>query len=238
MAFKLNISEKGKAWKLESEDEVLVGKSLGDKFDGKEISQDLAGYELEITGASDIAGFPHKGDVEGPELKRVLFTELGWGMHKRPRREGKKKVQTPKGLRLRKTVRGKQLSEKTVQINLTVVKAGKKSLAEIFPDQNKMPEPAQESAQTEVAPAPSQQAQETKEEKMEETKEKIQEEIKEEIKEEVEKAIPTSPETKTEEEKEEAAEEVAEEVAEELEEVIEEIAQDESAEEDEEEKKE
>jgi ribosomal protein S6E (S10) len=142
MAFKLNISEKGKAWKLNTEDEILVGKSIGDKLNGKDISADLEGYELEITGASDLAGFPHKKDVEGPELKKVLFTKLGWGMHKKPRREGKKKVQTPKGLRLRKTVRGKQISEKTIQVNFKVVKAGTKSLAEIFPDQNKAPQAA------------------------------------------------------------------------------------------------
>lgn len=151
MPFKLNISEKGKAWKLESTSEYFIGKSLGDTLNGKDISEDLDGYELLVTGASDIAGFPHKSDVEGPELKRLLFTK-GWGMHKKPRREGKKKVQTPHGLRLRKTVRGKQISEKTVQINLNVVKAGSKALKDIFPDQNKAPEAPQE-AQAEAAPA-------------------------------------------------------------------------------------
>ncbi len=156
MPFKLNISEKGKAWKLESSSEYFVGKSLGDTLNGKDISEDLEGYELLVTGASDIAGFPHKSDVEGPELKKVLFTK-GWGMHKKPRREGKKKVQTPNGLRLRKTIRGKQLSEKTVQINLNVVKAGNKALKDVFPDQNKAPEVPQEvpkaEAQAEAAPA-------------------------------------------------------------------------------------
>ena len=36
MTIKLNISEKGRAWKLEISEEVLSGKSIGDKFDGKE----------------------------------------------------------------------------------------------------------------------------------------------------------------------------------------------------------
>ena len=60
------------------------------------------------------------------------------------RREGKKKVSTPKGLRLRKTVRGNQIGEKTVQININVLKEGTKKLPEIFPDQNKKEEPKTE----------------------------------------------------------------------------------------------
>ena len=149
MPFKLNISNKGKAWKLESTAEHLVGKHIGDKIHGKELSADLDGYELEITGASDIAGFPHKQDVEGPELKRVLLTK-GWGMWQRPRREGKKKRYTPHGLRLRKTVRGKQLSEKTIQININVLKHGHKKLEDIFPDQNKPKEKKQEVEATQI----------------------------------------------------------------------------------------
>jgi len=136
MMFKLNISEKGKAWKLESDSELFVTMKVGDKILGKEISKDLEGYELEITGASDKAGFAHKKDVEGQEIRRVLLTQ-GWGMHKRPRKLGKKKVSTPNGLRLKKSVRGKQLSENTVQINIKVLKEGSKKLVDIFPDQNK-----------------------------------------------------------------------------------------------------
>ena len=135
MPFKLNISDKGKAWKIQLESESLIGKSIGDTIHGKELSNDLEGYELKITGASDIAGLPHKSDIEGPELKRVLLTK-GWGMWQKPRKEGKKRLATPDGLRLRKTVRGSQLSEKTSQINMIVTKHGHKKLQEIFPDQN------------------------------------------------------------------------------------------------------
>ena len=141
MVFKLNISEKEKSWKLDIDSEVLVGKKIGETFQGKEISANLEGYELIITGASDIAGFPSKADIEGPELKAIIL-KRGWGMHKKPRREGKKKVQTPDGLRLRKSVRGNQISDKTVQINIKVSKAGKKHLQEIFPEQNKPKETA------------------------------------------------------------------------------------------------
>lgn len=146
MPFKLNLGYKGKTWKVETESESLVGKSLGDKFDGKDIKPELAGYELEIMGGSDSSGFPMYEKAEGTALKRVLFTK-GWGMHKRPK-GNKKRITQPEGLRLRKTVRGKTISDKTVQINVKVLKAGHKHLEEIFPEQNKAPEaaPAQEAA--------------------------------------------------------------------------------------------
>ncbi len=141
MAFKLNISDKGKAWKLEIESESLVGKSIGDTIEGKEIKEDLQGYQLEITGGSDSAGFPLAKQVEGLALKRLLLTK-GWGMH-----------DARKGVRLRKTVRGKQISSTTAQINMIVTKAGKKPLAEIFSDQNKPKEavkPAEQKAEVAV----------------------------------------------------------------------------------------
>ena len=125
MSLKLNISEKGKAWKLETSEESLSGKSIGDKFDGKEIKPELEGYELGITGGSDSAGFPLSKDVEGLGLKGLLLKKR-WGMKN-----------SIKGLRLRKTVRGKTLSGTTVQVNLKVLKAGKKPLSEIFPEQIK-----------------------------------------------------------------------------------------------------
>ena len=147
MPFKVNISEKGKSWKVESTSETIVGKKLGDIIEGSEVSENLAGYSLKITGATDSSGFPHKSDIQGPEMKRVMFT-YGWGMHKRPRKAGKKPRQNIDGLRLRKTVRGQQISEKTIQLNCIVSKHGSKHLAEIFPDQNKPKEkPAEAVAQ-------------------------------------------------------------------------------------------
>ena len=124
MAFKINIGEKsGKTYKLEANAPGLIDKELGDKIDGKEIKNDLEGYEFEITGTSDNAGFPSLKEVPGQVLRGVLLT-YGKGMHKKPRREGKKpaKDKKPKGLRLRKKVRGKVISESIVQINLKVVK--------------------------------------------------------------------------------------------------------------------
>ena len=126
MAFKLNISENGKAWKLEIESEFLVGKSVGDKIDGKEIKPELEGYELEITGGSDSAGFPLFKEVSGIGLKKVLFKK-GWGMH-----------DSKDGIRRKKTVRGKTISSAVSLINMKVINAGKKPLNEIFLDQNKV----------------------------------------------------------------------------------------------------
>jgi len=134
MAFKINISGKdGKTFHLESESEELNGKELQNKVKGEDISVDLKGYELEITGASDKAGFTAMVDVEGIGLKKVLLG-YGKGMHIKPKGDKKKNTQ-PKGLRLRKTVRGKIISPAISQINLKVIKQGEKKLEEIFPDQ-------------------------------------------------------------------------------------------------------
>jgi len=137
MAFKINIGTKeGKTYHLESEAESLIGKQLHDKVEGKDVSPDLGGYEFEITGASDKAGFTSMKNVEGIGLKKVLLT-YGKGMKKKPRKEGKKKrsKNRPKGLRLRKTVRGKIISNNIVQINLKIAKEGVKKLSEIFAEQ-------------------------------------------------------------------------------------------------------
>ncbi|MBI5803086.1 30S ribosomal protein S6e [Candidatus Pacearchaeota archaeon] len=144
MAFKVNIAEKtGKTFHLEVENEEIVGKSISEKIDGKDISGDLSGYEFEVTGLSDKAGFPALKQVEGTSLKKVLLS-YGVGMKKRSRKEGKKSRgnMKPKGLRLRKTVRGRFISPDIVQINLKVIKEGSKKLSGIFSEQNKPKEEA------------------------------------------------------------------------------------------------
>ena len=91
MPFKINIAEKnGKTFHLEAETEELDGKVLHDKIDGKTINPELEGYEFEIAGASDKAGFTSMENVEGIGLKKVLLP-YGKAMKKRSRREGKKK---------------------------------------------------------------------------------------------------------------------------------------------------
>jgi len=141
MAFKFNIGTKsGKTFKLEAEAPALIDKAIKTLIKGEDVSPEFSGYEFEIAGASDNSGFTSMENVEGVGLKKVMLT-YGKGMHKRARREGKKKVSnfTPKGLRLRKTVRGKLISNAVVQINLKILKEGNKKLEEIFPEQIKAP---------------------------------------------------------------------------------------------------
>jgi ribosomal protein S6E (S10) len=145
MPFKINIGTKqGKTYKLETESEELVGKALGEIIQGKDVSKELEGYEFQIMGTSDISGFTSMADVEGIGLKKVLLN-YGKSMHKRSKKEGKKKRSnpTPSGLRLRKTVRGKVISPLIVQINLKPTKEGSKKLSDIFPDQNKIETPTE-----------------------------------------------------------------------------------------------
>jgi small subunit ribosomal protein S6e len=153
MPFKINISNKeGKTFHLEIESEFFVDKSLKDRIKGEEFSPDLQGYEFEITGASDKAGFPALENVEGIGLKKVLL-KYGTGMHMRPKGDSKKPNKKPKGLRLRKTVRGKIISQATTQINLKILKEGAKKISDIFPEQNKKEESTQEQKETEKKPS-------------------------------------------------------------------------------------
>jgi len=146
MAFKINLSDKtGKTYNLEAEATGLIDKKLGETVLGSEISEDLDGFTFEITGASDKSGFPSLKSVEGFQRKRTLLG-YGPGMHKRPKREGKKKQSnsTPNGLRLRKLIRGNIISDEMRQINLKVVKAGKKTLTEVYAPAKEEETPAAE----------------------------------------------------------------------------------------------
>lgn len=138
MVFKFIISEKGKAYRVDTEAESLIGKNVGDTFDGKEIKTEMEGYQIEITGGSDISGIPLSKEVEGLAIKGHLLTK-GFGMKDKR-----------KGLRLRKSLRGKQISSTTVQINMKVLKAGKTPMSEVFPDQNR-PKEAKESPKAAAA---------------------------------------------------------------------------------------
>ncbi|MFA5174591.1 MAG: S6e family ribosomal protein [Candidatus Pacearchaeota archaeon] len=120
MPFKINISDKGKTFKLETESEVLIGKKIGETFKGEDLIQDLAGYELEIKGTSDNSGFPGFKGLEGPGYHRNLLT-YGPGMKDRR-----------KGMRLRKTQRGEEISAKTSQINCKVLKEGSKKFSDLI----------------------------------------------------------------------------------------------------------
>jgi len=125
MAFKIQISEKGKTYSFSAELESLVGKKLGEEISGEELKPELAGYTLKLTGASDKSGFPSLEQVEGTGKKRILLNR------------GKGQRAKGKGLILRKTIRGNTISAEMAQINFNVVKKGHKPLEELFPKAEK-----------------------------------------------------------------------------------------------------
>ncbi|MEM4637816.1 MAG: 30S ribosomal protein S6e [Candidatus Woesearchaeota archaeon] len=118
MDIKINIADKsGKTVKKELKEEqasLLYGKKIGDKFHGEII--DMPGYEFEITGGSDYCGFPMRKDVQGI-LRKAILTTTGIGnRYKR------------KGMRLRRTVAGNTIYNKTSQVNVKVIKYGSEPL--------------------------------------------------------------------------------------------------------------
>lgn len=99
----------------------FLGRSIGESVDGEAV--DLPGYTLEVTGGSDDAGRPMRGDVRGSALKEVLLTG-GTGF--RPERDGERR---------RITVRGSEISDETVQINVKVTESGDTSIEELLSDE-------------------------------------------------------------------------------------------------------
>lgn len=97
---------------------ALLNLKIGDEFDAGLV--DVPGYKLKITGGSDKDGFPMRKGVHGAVRKRILVAE-GPGFH--PNFQGERR---------RKSIRGEALGTDIAQINLSVVKEGAKSLAEIF----------------------------------------------------------------------------------------------------------
>jgi len=114
----LNNPKTGKSYPRQADSSIFLSKQIGDKVNGEELS--LPGYELEIMGGSDSAGFPMRKDIKSAGRKKALLTE-GPGVH--IPREGMKK---------RKTVRGNTISDATAQVNLKIVKSGPADLEELL----------------------------------------------------------------------------------------------------------
>jgi small subunit ribosomal protein S6e len=93
----------------------LQGLKIGDKFRGEHF--ELAGYEFEITGGSDDAGFPMRKDISTPRARILAVSGTGLREKKAGRRE-------------RKTVSGNMISAHTAQVNAKVIKYGTKPLFE------------------------------------------------------------------------------------------------------------
>lgn len=109
----------GDTFQTEVEDNSqLIGNEVGDEIDGGLVG--VPGYTLEITGGSDKAGFPMRKSIEGSERKRVLI-EDGSGIQAEE-----------KGIKQRKSVRGRTVSGQIEQLNTKVVEEGSKSVEEIL----------------------------------------------------------------------------------------------------------
>ena len=98
----------------EEDSKNLIGKKIGETMKGEIIG--LTGYEFEITGGTDYAGFPMRKDIAGSGRKRILAVS-GVGLKKKA-----------KGIRIRKTVCGNTIHGKISQINLKVLKEGSEKL--------------------------------------------------------------------------------------------------------------
>ena len=96
----------------------FLGKSIGEDVDGGAVGLD--GYSVEITGGSDNAGRPMRGDVAGPNLKDVLL-EGGTGYN--PERDGERR---------RISVRGKEISEVVAQLNVKISEYGDESVESLY----------------------------------------------------------------------------------------------------------
>lgn len=104
--FKLTVSDaKGRSVTRELKDSdanALIGLAVGGEADAQIVG--LAG-RITITGGSDKSGVPIRGDVHGNARKYVLLSK-GVGLQK-----------AEPGQRVRKLVRGSQISEEIYQIN-------------------------------------------------------------------------------------------------------------------------
>lgn len=120
----INDSKTGKSYPKALNTDIFLGKRIKDKINGDDLG--LKGYELEITGGSDTAGFPMRYDLSGSGRKKIKILS-GTGLRKNLK----------KGINIRKTVRGNTISTDTIQVNLKIIKEGSKKLEEIFGTESK-----------------------------------------------------------------------------------------------------
>lgn len=101
-------SKTSKAASLEgTKAQALVGKSIGEEVDGKLLG--VGNVKLRITGGTDKDGVPMRFDIQGAARKRAI---LSGGVGYKP---------TDSGERQRKLLRGRVISEETLQINSVIV---------------------------------------------------------------------------------------------------------------------
>ncbi|MEF8887028.1 MAG: 30S ribosomal protein S6e [Haloarculaceae archaeon] len=116
--------EDGTTYQVDASDQDanrFIGREIGEEVDGGAVGLD--GYTLELTGGSDDAGRPMRGDIAGSALTELLL-EGGTGYN--PDREGERR---------RVTVRGREVSDATRQINAKVVARGDTPVADLLDEE-------------------------------------------------------------------------------------------------------
>ncbi len=98
--------------------EFLIGKQIGDEFEGNRMGLD--DYTLEIRGGSDEDGFPMRESIEGSERRSMILSE-GQGVNVEE-----------SGDRERRTVRGNRVSDEIRQLNVKVVESGEEELEDLM----------------------------------------------------------------------------------------------------------
>ena len=98
----------------------FIGRELGDEVDGGAVGLD--GYTLELTGGSDTSGRPMRPDVRGVATKEIM-SDGGVGF--KPTTDGERK---------RITVRGREVSDDTRQINAKIASRGSEDVADLLGD--------------------------------------------------------------------------------------------------------
>lgn len=107
----------------QSKASALIGKRIGDEFDGGIVGFD--GYKLRITGGTDKDGFAMHAGMRGAGRRQALLA-------------GKPCFYPGiKGQRKRKTVCGSTISDSIVQINARIEKYGEKPFEELAPKKEK-----------------------------------------------------------------------------------------------------
>ena len=122
----LSDQKTGKAYLFSTEQDVFVGKKIGDTVKLDELG--LAGYEGRITGGSDKQGFPMNVSISGPGRKKILTANAPGFKAKR------------KGEKKRVSVRGNTISSEMAQVNAVISKYGAAKIEEIY----KKSEPSEE----------------------------------------------------------------------------------------------
>lgn len=113
--------EDGTTYQFEAEGQTanrFVGREIGETVAGGAVGLD--GYDLEITGGSDVTGRPMREDVSGSGLAELLLTG-GTGFN--PTRDGERR---------RVTVRGREISDEIRQINAKIVARGDQSVGDLL----------------------------------------------------------------------------------------------------------